>query len=161
SICQGFDSIPRELGLSRAAVPRSTRVLILGQKLRGPPMNENTQVVPRCSKVCASIIFAASIILFILGIVCSSSSRENSSKARVWLAHRQAGRQLPASLYHQDRFRQVQGQVSDARGKPIVGATVSAINVQGLARFAASGVPRPSRWSQLVEAEIKTDDSGH
>ena len=63
-------------------------------------------------------------------------------------------------MYHRDRFRAIRGRVADADGRPIAGALVQCVRLEGPVDLARAGPPPPAKWCVPIEAETRTDDRG-
>ena len=80
--------------------------------------------------------------------------------ATAWAEHRRACIQAPAAKYHLDRSRAVRGAVYGPDGKPVEDSLVRCIRAKSLLLKASNFPPVPELWSDLVEAETRTDSHG-
>lgn len=106
---------------------------------------------------------ATGVLAVVLAVLVRLSVAEGSANPScpTWRAHHEACHTIPEATFHRDRFRAVEGRVTDADGRPVAGAIVRCVRLESLVGLAATaGPPSPSGWSLPIEAETRTDAAG-
>ncbi|MHB1561483.1 MAG: carboxypeptidase-like regulatory domain-containing protein, partial [Isosphaeraceae bacterium] len=111
----------------------------------------------------ALVTAATGVLAVVLAVLVRLSVAEGSANPScpTWRAHHEACHAIPDEAFHRDRFRAVEGRVTDADGQPVAGATVRCVRLESLVGLAANaGPPSPSGWSPPIETETRTDAAG-
>ena len=99
---------------------------------------------------------AVSVLVFSIGVVLAATSlTQRSSESAVkqaWQRHRDESRATPEEAYRQDRFRAIQGRITNTLGEPIIGAIVRCSRVDRMLDLARLGALTNSKWYVPIEA---------
>jgi hypothetical protein len=108
------------------------------------------------------IVSCTILLVVTVAIACQSlvTARTSGIAAEVWQVHRDACLRVPPEAYHVDRARELRGVIRDTEGRPIAGGLVRCVLLRSLARLAQQVHSIPVSWSDLVEAETRTDSDG-
>lgn len=118
---------------------------------------------PRLRRAATIAVLSASVVIGLLMAVMVTLSIAQGTvrpSTEVWRAHHEACHRIPEEAYHRDRFRAVEGRVSDENGQPVAGALVRSARLESLVELARGGSPSPSRWNVPIETETRTDEHG-
>ena len=77
-----------------------------------------------------------------------------------WQEHRALCQTIPIERYHEDRARAVRGTIRDTQGRAVAGVLVRSMPIVSLGQVTRSTPPDLSAWTNLVEAEGRTDAEG-
>jgi len=102
---------------------------------------------------------AVTLLLTVMVAISVANSRQDLSHA-AWRQHHEECHRLPEELYHRDRFRAIQGRITDEDGKPIRAALVRCVKLESLIELAKAGAPSLATWAVPIEAETTTNDEG-
>jgi len=106
-----------------------------------------------------ALSIAVALLLTVLVALSVANSRQDPSHA-AWRQHHEECHRIPEEFYHRDRFRAIQGRITDEDGKPIRAALVRCVKLESLLALAKTGAPSPATWAVPIEAETTTNDEG-